>query len=220
MKSTMIAAIAGLAALSTPALAGGPNLLNNGGFEDALGFDFSNPANWNGFFGGPAGTFLQAFNDAPGTPVRTGAAALLTTIEGVAGVTDGFGSFTGHVQTVGGIVAGAEYDFSVWARGVGAVTNGAEFRIEWLGAGGEIARSNIEIQSDLTAEYQQFSNVSVAPAGATSAALVIAVQSFTNDGVLADISVAWDDASFSVVPTPGALAVAGLGGLLAARRRR
>ena len=43
--------------------ASGQNLLNNAGFEDPLGFDFSNVTNWNGFFGGPAGTFLQAFND-------------------------------------------------------------------------------------------------------------------------------------------------------------
>lgn len=217
--------------LASAAHAGiGPNLLNNPGFEDPLGFDFSNPSNWNGFFGGPAGTFLQAFNDTGTTP-RSGVNALVTTIRGdlddslppFDGVlTDGFGAFTGHVQVVTGIVPGQLYEMAIWARTNPAITNGAEYRVEWQDAGGvEIARRNVEIQSLLSSSYQQFSFTEAAPAGAARAVIVLAVQSFINDGVIANTSVAWDDASFSVVPAPGAGVVAlGAAGLFAARRRR
>lgn len=198
----------------------GQNLLNNPGFEDPLGFDFSNPLNWNGFFGGPAGTFLQAFNDTGATP-RSGNNALVTTIQGVPGVTTGFDAFTGHVQIVLGLSAGTEYEYSVWARTNPAITNGAEFRIEWQDAfGTEISRINVEIQDFLTSDYQQFSLGGIAPAGTARAAVVLATQSFINDGVIANTSVAWDDASLVAVPAPASIALLGLAGLSAARRRR
>jgi hypothetical protein len=210
-----IAAIAGSAS--------GQNLLNNPGFESDLGFDFSDVTNWNGFFGGPAGTFLEAFNTT-GTAPRSGDRALELTIEGVAGVTDGFNAFTGHVQTVFGIVPGAEYEFSIWARSNGDVANGAEFRIEWLNAFGSPIGDpfalNTPIQDALTGDYQQFSVSGIAPAGAARAAAVIAVQSFLNDGVIADISIAVDDASLVLVPAPASAALLALGSLAAARRRR
>ena len=96
--------------------ASGQNLLNNAGFEDPLGFDFADVTNWNGFFGGPAGTFLQAFNDTGATP-RSGNNALVLTIQGDASFpTTGFDAFTGHVQQIPGIAEGAEYDLSIWAR--------------------------------------------------------------------------------------------------------
>lgn len=200
--------------------ASGQNLLNNGGFEDPLGFDFANPFNWNGFFGAPAGTILEAFNDTGAAPL-SGNNALVTTIRGVPGVTNGFDAFTGHVQIVPGLAGGTEYDFSVWARTNPAINNGAEFRIEWQDAGGaEISRFNFEIQDLLTSDYQQFSIVQTAPAGTAQAALVIAVQSFTNNGSQANTSVAWDDASFTVVPAPASAALLGLAGLSAVRRRR
>ena len=56
--------------------------------------------------------------------------------------------------------------------------------------------------------------------GAARAAIVLAVQSFTHSGLIADTSVAWDDASFSTVPAPAATALLGLGLLTAGRRRR
>lgn len=201
--------------------ASGQNMLNNAGFEDDLGFDFSNPFNWNGFFGGPAGTFLEAFNDT-GTAPRSGNKALELTIMGDPNVTNGFDAFTGHVQQVPGIVEGTPYDFSVWSRSNGNVTNGAEIRIEWFDAGGTFIGStgNLEFQDSLTAAYQQFTVSGVAPTGAVRANAVVAVQSFLNDGVLADISIAVDDASFVVVPAPASAALMGLGGLVMARRRR
>ncbi|HLO42660.1 MAG TPA: hypothetical protein VK176_16675 [Phycisphaerales bacterium] len=199
----------------------GPNLLNNAGFESPLGFDFSDPSNWNGFFGGPAGTFLQAFNDTGATP-HGGDNALVTTIRGVAGVTDGFNAFTGHVQIVSsGITPGQAFELAVWARANPVILDGAEFRVEWQDASGaELARTNVEIYADMTSDYQRFAFESVAPAGAARAAIVLAVQSFYHTGVQADTSVAWDDASFRSVPTPGAAAVLGMGVLAIGRRRR
>ncbi|MBS0196505.1 MAG: hypothetical protein JSR77_07085 [Planctomycetes bacterium] len=196
-----------------------PNLLNNAGFESPLGFDFSNLSNWNGFFGGPAGTFLEAFNTTGATP-HSGAQALVTTVRSGPG-TDGLGAFTGHVQFVTSIIPGSMYELSVWARTNPIVTNGAEFRVEWQDAGGnEISRHNAAIQDLLTANFQQFSFTETAPAGAARAAIVLAVHSFVNTQPNADTSVAWDDASFSVVPAPSAAALLGVGALLVGRRRR
>lgn len=212
-----------IAAITLALVAGaasGQNLLNNAGFEGPLGFDFSNPFNWNGFFGGPAGTFLQAFNDTGATP-RSGNAALVTTIQGVPGVTNGFGAFTGHVQIVPGLSAGTEYEYSIWARTNPGINNGAEFRVEWQDAAGvELGRINVEIQAGLTSEYQLFSLSGIAPAGTARAAVVVAVQSFLNDGTIANTSVAWDDASFVAIPAPASAALMGLGSIAAFRRRR
>lgn len=223
MKTCLRPFVASLILTAVPAVATaqiGPNLLNNAGFESPLGFDFSNPSNWNGFFGGPGGTFLQAFNDTGAAP-RSGSAALVTTIRGQAGVTTGFDAFTGHVQIVSGITAGATYELSVWARKNPAVLDGAEFRIEWKDASGtEITRRNEVIQNVLTSDYQRLAISDIAPAGAVSAAIVLAVQSFTNTGPLADTSVAWDDASFNTIPTPGTAALLGLAACTAMRRRR
>jgi len=199
------------------------NILNNPGFEDPLGFDFSNPNNWNGFFGGPAGTFLEAFNTTGTTP-RSGNNALVTTVRAdLAQGSDGLNAFTGHVQIVEGIVAGEIYELAVWARTNPIVLDFAEFRVEWQDAGGaEISRLNTSIGGLLTSEYQRFSANSVAPAGAVRAAIVIAAASFHEPGYTtpADTSVAWDDASFAIIPAPGAAALLGAFGFVSLRRRR
>ena len=214
--------IATLALAMTCGAASGQNMLNNPGFEDDLGFDFSNVFNWNGFFGGPAGTFLEAFNTT-GTAPRSGARALELTIQGDANFpTTGFDAFTGHVQQIPGIAEGEEYNLSIWSRSNGNVTNAAELRIEWFDAADNNIGStgNLEFQNLLTSDYQQFSIGGIAPAGATRANAVIAVQSFLNDGNIADISIAGDDAEFVLVPAPASAALLGLGGLVASRRRR
>ncbi len=220
MNRSLFAVASVLVAASAVNAQVGPNLLNNPGFESPLGFDFSNPFNWNGFFGGPAGVFLQAFNDTGATP-RSGSNALVTTIRGAAGVTDGFNAFTGHVQIVQNLTPGTSYQFSVFARTNPRVLDGAEFRIEWQNAAGqEVSRNNSVISSLLSSSYQQFSISEAAPAGAVRAALVLAVQSGDHTGPIADTSVAFDDASFQSIPAPAAATLLGLGGLLAARRRR
>lgn len=215
---TSTASILALAAITSAASA--QNLLNNAGFESDLGFDFSNVTNWNGFFGGSAGTFLEAFNWTGATP-NSGDKALVTTIRVGTSTNNGFDGFTGHVQTVFGITGGAQYQLSVFARANPGINNAAEYRVEWFDAGnGFISTSNQAIQSSLTAEYQQFSYSEFAPANAAIAKVVFAVQSFANNGSPADTSVAWDDASLTLIPAPSATAALALSGLLAARRRR
>jgi hypothetical protein len=79
------------------------------------------------------------------------------------------------------------------------VLDGAEFRVEWVDASNvEVGRFNMPIESMLTGEYQAFTITDTAPAGATKAKIVMAVQSFTHTGAFADTSVAWDDVSFGV----------------------
>lgn len=215
----MIRSIAILAACS--GLASGQNLLNNAGFESPLGFDFSNLSNWNGFFGGPAGTFLEAFNNT-GAPAFSGAQALELTIEGVAGVTNGNEAFTGHVQFVDGIQGGAAYDLSVWARNNASNLDGVfEFRVEWRNAADmEISRQQIEISGDLTDAYQQFAFQATAPTDAVRALIVLGVATGADEGFVYNHSVLADDVNFSLVPTPATMALLGLGGLAATRRRR
>ncbi len=196
----------------------GPNLLNNAGFENALAYDFSDLTNWNGFFGGPAGTVLTNFNDTGATPF-TGAKALVTGIA-PGGNSNGGEAFTGMIQRITGLTAGTSYELAVWARTNPNLNNGAEYRIEWQNAGGgEISRTNVTLQGILTSTYTRQSFTDACPTGATQAVIVLAVQSFV--GTLpADTSVAWDDASFRTIPSPAAAALLGMGGLLVARRRR
>lgn len=219
-SSVVLAAAIALGVSSAASAQIGPNLLNNAGFEDPLGFDFSNPLNWNGFFGGPGGTFLQAFNDTGATPL-TGNAALVTTIRGVSGVTTGLNAFTGHVQRINTITPGLEYEFSIWARTNPLVTNGAEFKIEWFDSTNTLITSSlVPLQGVLTSTYTQFSQTSVAPSNVAYAQVVVAVQSFINTQPSADTSVAWDDAVFRTIPAPGSALLLAFGGVLASRRRR
>jgi hypothetical protein len=218
-RSTVLAA-AFIACIGAHASA---NLLNNPGFESDLGFDFSNPFNWNGFFGAPNPAFLEAFNTTGAAP-RSGDKALVTTVRANPGQgSNGLDAFCGHVQIVTGIIAGETYELSVWARTNPTVLDFAEFRVEWQDASGvELGRKNTSIGSMLTSSYQLFSATDVAPAGAVKAAIVIAAASFHGPGytVPADTSVAWDDASFDVIPAPGAAALFGAFGLVSLRRRR
>jgi len=199
----------------------GANELNNAGFEDPLGFDFSDTSNWNGFFGGPAGVFLEAFNDT-GAPANSGSQALELTIEGNQD-TNGFESFTGHVQTVPGVSEGDSVLYSVWARNNdSALTGVVEFRIEFRDASNvEISRAQIELQNLLTDVYAPYSVPGIAPAGTASVNAVLAVSSFNQD-VLHDHSALFDDASLIVtrIPEPASAMLLALGLCVGVIRRR
>ncbi|MEQ9454726.1 MAG: PEP-CTERM sorting domain-containing protein [Phycisphaeraceae bacterium] len=220
LTTTCLVAVVGMSSVASA------NMLNNPGFEDPLGFDFSVATNWNGFFGGPPGVTLAAFNDVlPASEANSGNQALFLRITGntdnpTVPTTPGFDSFTGHVQQIPGISAGVEYVASIFAKEIVNSGNAVEFRIEWFDAGdGPLGSNQILLQDDLTSEYQQFEVSAVAPPTATRANVVLAVQSFVNDGVFANIQIAADDASFGIVPEPASAALLALGGLAAFRRR-
>lgn len=192
--SSLAAAI--VACLSTAAIAQTP--VGNPGFEGAIQYDVP-PAlgSWTAFFGGVPDLAAEASAVAP----RTGSAALLLSV--IEPGTQFGGSFCGVQQPIGSIQPGVSYTFSLWARRAGNVNNGVEYRIEWKDAvGGFIGDQfglNTPIQNSLTDEYQLFSLTAVAPAGAVSCNLVIAVQSFTFNPLnpMFDTSVYIDDVEFT-----------------------
>lgn len=207
MTQPMLVAIA-IGAAASGVAAG----LANTGFEDPINFDGNAVGNWTAFFG-PAGD--QFVNQDPAMPF-SGANALRTSLSNAGS------SFNGVVQRVDGIVVGDTYTLSLWAKAAGPVANGAEFRIEWLDAGGGFVgdqfANNVAIQDLLTDDYQQFAVEAVAPDGAVTANIVLAIQTFLDTGNGFDTNVFWDEVSF--IPAPGGLAAVGLLGLGAARRRR
>lgn len=220
MKRLCFAALFAVCALLVPQ-AQATNLLNNPGFEDPLGFDFSDPTNWNGFFGGPPGTFLEAFNDT-GAPALEGAAALELTLDGDASFpTNGFEAFVGQVQSGIPISGGDDVTYSVFARNNGSLLTGnVEVRIEFKDAGDAVlAAPQINLEGLLTDTYEEFSINAIAPAGTVSASAVLAIASFNQD-VLHSNSVLFDNASVTVIPEPASIALLGLVGVAPLMRRR
>lgn len=198
------------------------NLVNNAGFEDPLGFDFSDTSNWNGFFGGPPGTILEAFNDTGATP-RSGSLALELTLDGDAGAgVNGFEAFVGHVQTVA-IGGDEDFVFSTFARNnSSALTGVTEIRIEFRQGGTELSRTQIDVESLLTDSFEEFSIEGTTPTDTDNVNLVFALTSFNQD-VLHSNSVVFDDVSFGIaaIPEPSGVlfATMGLAGLVLRRRR-
>jgi hypothetical protein len=176
------------------------NLLANPGFEDPITFEGTTfTGSWEGFNGG--GTAAAANSNVM---PRTGAMHL------DAHITASNNNFAGVFQDVEGLVPGQLGDFRVWAKNAGTVLDlGAEMRIEWrkVGQMAEVSRTGNFVPT-LTAQYQQFGVSGLVPAGADTARVVFAVQTFgpepTNTGI-----VFVDDASF-VIPEPAAIVLAGI----------
>lgn len=196
------------------------NLMTDPSFEDPASLTADGPP-----FVGFYETFSLDGDQATGDDTvlhdtsmpRTGAGALGIAINGVSN------SFAGAFQDVqfpsslGGTMAW----FSGWNKLVGGASGGSEVRIEWRDsvADVEIART-ANLVPDLTADYTEFIIAETIPAGADTARLVYAIQSF--GGVL-EQSILVDDLNFNIAgfvpePTTGLLALIGLAPL--ARRRR
>lgn len=213
-----IAALSGavLGMAAEPAFAA--NLLVNSGFEDPITND-GPPfvGSWEGF---SAGAGASSSNSA--AMPRSGAQHLHLTIDTVPN------SFAGAFQDVGGLLAGDEFIFAGWHKsttdlaGLGIV----EVRIEWRDSVGdfEISRTPTLHPLSPTSDYSMFSLTASTPAGADSARLVYAIQTFGGGGDRNN-TVFVDDTSFQStsvsVPDGGTTALLGLiafGGLGVARR--
>ena len=189
------------------------NLLVNSGFEDPITQD-----------GAPFVGFWEGFNQGPGSSAvnsmsmpRTGLQSLGLSILNVDN------SFAGAFQDVPSLVPGTGYTFSGWhATPSSPLDLGVEFRIEWRNSGSntEISRTPNQTTAP-SASYSLFSLTATVPAGADTARVVYAIQTFGaepgNNGI-----VYVDDVSFAVVPEPTAAMLFGVGGLalIAMRRQR
>ena len=213
MKYCALAALIGALVGTNQARAA--NLLANPGFEDPVTSD-GPPfvGSWEAFNGG-AGT---SANNSTTTP-RTGLQDLRLAI------TNTDNTFAGAFQDVPGLAAGSLGTFSGWHMSPSNPLDlTVEVRIEWRNSvsNTEISRTP-NINPVPTDAYSQFSLPALVPAGADTARVVYAIQTFsggpTNNGI-----VFVDDTSFEVVPEPATIGLLGLGAIgcvtLGRRNRR
>lgn len=196
-------------ALATASLTASAGVLGNAGFEEDFFGDFppasgswvSFSADGDQFLGGDVAFSSEAM-------ARTGARSMelgLTVAN----------SFAGAFQDFGGLSAGQEWTFGGWHKSLG-VAGGTEIRIEWRDSINDVEISRTgNLAPTVGTDWEEFMLTDFVPVGADSARIVYAIQSF---GAGIDQSVFVDDVYF--VPAPGALALIGLGGLTATRRRR
>ena len=126
-------------------------------------------------------------------------------------------SFTGVFQDIAGLIPGTTAEWSGWTlEAVGSDVGGSEIRIEFRDSINdvEISRTPNLAPSFTQGQYEFWSVSETVPAGADTARLVYAIQSF---GGGPDQLIYVDDVSF--VPEPASLALLGLGGLTLLRRR-
>ena len=193
------------------------NLLANPSFESPITFDGQPFVGfWEGFAGGGPNASASNSTVSP----RTGTMNLDLTIN------NQDASFAGVFQDVPNLVAGQIGTWSGFHRTPTSPTNyglGLEYRIEWRNSvsNTEISRTPNSTTPIPTDVYAPFSLTATVPAGADTARVVYAIQTFggepnpTNTG-----TVFVDDVSFTVIPEPSALALAGLGAMGLIRRRR
>ena len=189
-----------------------PNRLGDPSFEGTITTDGAPfVGTWEGFTGG-AGAGSDFGTDMP----RTGAQALQLLIEN--SPNNFAGAFQDAEFSPG--LAGNMAWFSGWHK-LDGDAGGSEIRIEWRDSvnNTEISRTQIT-DSPVGSDYEEFIIADVIPAGADSARVVYAIQSF---GTAQNQRVFVDDVNFNVVPEPGTIALLGLAsavGFVAIRRRK
>ena len=213
MKRSRIALFIAMAiVLMATSQADAQNLLGNPGFEDPV---VSGPGpfagRWEPFSGGAGSSSV-----GDGLMPRTGAGNLHLNI------TATNNTFAGAFQDVLGLSPGQLVTFGGWHK---SASNGAdyvsEFRIEWRDATTEVGRTP-NLTPVPTSDYTPFSRTETVPAGANTARVVYAIQTFSDAGGGNTGDVFLDDMSFTRVPEPATAAMAALAGLglVAMRRRR
>lgn len=187
-----------------------PNLLSDSSFEGSLTFDGSPfTESWEGF------SFSSSTSSFSAASPRSGAQSLEMTIPGAANL------FAGAFQDVefGASYEGSMAWFSGWHRLVGD-SGGSEIRIEWRNSVSDVEVSRTQITpSPSGSGYEEFVLSDTVPAGADTARVAYAIQSF---GGVTNQTVYLDDVNFNIegVPEPNALLLGGLSVLGLIRRRR
>lgn len=200
-------AVCAAATMSLTSTTAQANLLTDPGFEGALTFD-GPPfvGSWEGFNAGGVSTAINGT-----TSPRSGTQTLELQIAGAPNL------FAGAFQDVAGLTAGDNVEWSGWTlETVGSMAGGSEIRIEFRDSVNnvEISRTPNLVPTFTQGQYEQWSLPAVVPAGADTARLVYAIQSF--GGATTQLLYV-DDVSFT--PEPASLALLGLGGLTLLRRR-
>ncbi len=195
------------ATMSLTATSAQANLLTNPGFEDPVTAD-----------GPPFVGFWEAFNGG-------GAASFNSTVMPLSGlqhlelqINNAPNTFAGAFQDIPGLIVGQELTWAGWTKDLGVNAGGAEVRIEWRDSVSnvEITRTPNMVPVLTPGEYTQWSLTALVPAGADTARVVYAIQSFgAGPSQLHFV----DDTSVTVIPEPASLALLGLGGLAMLRRR-
>lgn len=204
--STLLAAAVATACVAGSASAVTSNAFANGGFEATTG---PTADGWV-----PAAQGYTISNDA-----RTGNNAALLSIDFPAAAVLLQNSVSDGGQP--DLIAGETASFSFWAKGNVSDTGNILYSLRFLDPGGAIILNtgNTFFQGDINPNsYSQIVAPDVViPVGATAAFVEI---SQASGPATVPGNVLIDDVVLSTVPEPTSLALLGLGGLMAIRRRR
>src|SRR3954470_17888943 len=192
-------------AISCPQ-ASAQNLLTDPSFENPALFTADGPpfvGSWEAFNGG-AGTFAVNDTLSPHSGSRDAHLNITATNN----------SFAGFFQDVP-VTPGVLYTYSGFHKS--ANLNPAEYvseaRFEWRNSVSNTEVSRNQILPIAGAAYTPFSLSFAAPAGADTARVVYAVQTFSDTGTTNNAGVFVDDVSLTQAPEPSSLALLGLGAI-------